>query len=256
MVIYLDLLWFLNFSLDTLLLFIVSITLKRNTKFFRLILGGLVGSLSTFIVFFKINTLILFILKIILSILIIIIAFNLGNKKYFINNLFYFYTTSILLGGFVYYLNNNYNSLSTLTLNYILIILLSPIILLIYYKQSKELKMNYNYYYEISICFNNNKIIKTNAFLDTGNRLKDPYSHKPIILLSKKLLDNNINIRSPILVPYNTLNHHSLLPCIKPKYIIINNQKLDKYLIGISEEEFGFDGINCILNNELLKENI
>ena len=99
-----------------------------------------------------------------------------------------------------------------------------------------------------------NRLINTSAFLDTGNTLKDPYSHKPIILLSKKLLVSDIYIHSPILVPYNSLNHHSMLTVIKPKYIMINNIKYHNYLIGLAEEEFGFDGINCILNKELLKE--
>ena len=164
--------------------------------------------------------------------------------------------TSIILGGFIYFLNNNFNSKYTLSINYLFIILLSPIILYLYLHQNKELKTNYQNYYDIAIILKDNECINTKAYLDTGNTLKDPYVHKPIILLSKKLLTSDIRIHSPILVPYNSLNHQGFLTVIKPKYIKINNLKLDKYLIGLSEEEFGFDGINCILNREILKENI
>lgn len=256
MVIYLDLLWFLNFFLDFLILLIVSYTLKRTTSLKRIILGSLVGSLTTFLVFFKLSNLFLNLFKILYGCLIIIVTFNLGNKKYFFNNLAYFYMTSILLGGFMYFLNNNFNKSYSLNINYLFVILLSPIILYLYYKQNKELKTKYQFYYPISITFNDNEVIKTNAFLDTGNTLKDPYAHKPIILLSKKLLTSDIHIHSPILVPYNSLNHHSLLTVIKPKYIEINNLKSNNYLIGLSDEDFGFDGINCILNKEMLKENL
>ena len=248
MVIYLDLLWVLNFSLDFLILLIVSFTLKRNTKIKRILLGSFLGSLSTFLVFFKLNNLSLNIIKLLLGIIIIIGTFNLGSKKYFVNNLIYFYLTSTLLGGFMYFLNNNFNKSYSLSINYFFVLILSPIILYLYYKQNKDMKIKYNYYYAVDIVLNNQQRIKTSAYLDTGNTLKDPYAHKPIILISKKLLPKDIHIHSPILVPYNSLNHGGLLTVIKPLYIEINNLKLNNYLVGLSEEDFGFEGI--------LKENI
>ena len=57
--------------------------------------------------------------------------------------------TSIILGGFIYFLNNNFNSKYTLSINYLFIILLSPIILYLYLHQNKELKTNYQNYYDI-----------------------------------------------------------------------------------------------------------
>ncbi len=256
MVIYLDLLWGLNFFLDFLILLIVSYTLRRGVTLRRVILGSLVGSLTTFLVFFKLSNLFLNIFKILYGGLIVIVTFNLGSKKYFWNNLTYFYMSSILLGGFMYFLNNNFNKSYSLNINYLLVILLSPIILYLYYKQNKEIKTKYQFYYEITITFRNDEVIKTKAFLDTGNTLKDPYAHKPIILLSKKLLPKDIHIHSPIIVPYDALNHHSLLTVIKPKYIKINDVVMNKYLVGLSEEDFGFDGVSCILNKEMLKENL
>ena len=77
---------------------------------------------------------------------------------------------------------------------------------------------------------------------------------KAIILLNKKKIKGNINIRSPMYVPYNSLNHHGLIECIKPKYIIVNDKKLVNYLIGLSEESFKLNGIDCLLNYKILED--
>ena len=55
-------------------------------------------------------------------------------------------------------------------------------------------------------------------------------------------------------VPYNSLNHHGLIECIKPKYIIVNDKKLVNYLIGLSEESFKLNGIDCLLNYKILED--
>ena len=66
MKIYLDLLFFLNFGFDFILLLVVSIILRRNVSLTRIVLGGLIGGLSIFILFLKINSFELFILKILI----------------------------------------------------------------------------------------------------------------------------------------------------------------------------------------------
>ena len=43
--IYVDLVLFLNIAMDFLLLLSVSMVLKRNVKFYRIILGGITGGL-------------------------------------------------------------------------------------------------------------------------------------------------------------------------------------------------------------------
>lgn len=64
MKIYLDLVLFLNFAFDFLLLSSVSIVLKRNIKINNIIIGAFIGSLSILLLFIKISNFTLFILKI------------------------------------------------------------------------------------------------------------------------------------------------------------------------------------------------
>ena len=136
MKIYLDLVLFINFMFDLLLLITVKIVLKRNIKWYRLLLGSLIGSLSIFFLFLKLTTISLFLLKIIISCVMIVITFGFKNKTYFFKNLVYLYFVSIILGGFLYYLNLefSYENIGLIffhngfSINFILLLILSPII--------------------------------------------------------------------------------------------------------------------------------
>ena len=247
MIIYLDLLFILNFIFDLLILLLVKIVNKRTTSKKRIIISSLCGEISILFLIFNFNYIFLFISKIILAIVLNIIAFKYNNIKYLLVNLSYFYMISIILGGFIYYLKIN-------NINYLVIFLLAPIILLIYYIQSKNLKIKQNQYYNLSILFNNNHKINLTGYLDTGNTLIEPISKKPIIVIEKDILKNIVRVNNPLYVPVKVLNHKSLLKCIKIKCIEIEGNKIDKVMLGISEDNLNIEGASCLLNNKLIKE--
>ena len=106
MKIYLDLVIFLNFFFDFLILFGVRVVLKKNTTLKRLLLGALVGSLTIFSLFIPFTTITLFFLKILLSVVIILTTFG---KKGFFQSILYFYLISIILGGGLYLFNISFS---------------------------------------------------------------------------------------------------------------------------------------------------
>ena len=69
MKVYLDLVMFINFFLDFLLLLGVSIILKRNVSIKRVILGSFFGGISILILFIPMNNIMLFIFKLVISII-------------------------------------------------------------------------------------------------------------------------------------------------------------------------------------------
>lgn len=249
MIIYIDILIIVNFLFDILLLLTVNIALKRYAKIYKLVLASLFGEITLLSLFIPFSSIIFTILKIIMGIIMVLIAFGYKNIKYTTYNVIYLYMVSIILGGFIYYLNIEFKNS-----NYLILILIAPIILYIFIKSITALKEIKNYYYKVSIVFNDNDKLNITGFLDTGNKLTDPITNKPIILINKKKIKGSINIRSPMYVPYNTLNHHGLLECIKPKCIIIDNKKLTNYLIGLSEESFKLNGVDCLLNYKILED--
>ena len=194
MTVYIDLVCIINFIYDFLILLTVSFTLKRNRKIYYYILSSLIGVLSIFLLFLKINNIFLFLLKILISVIMVIVAFGYKSIKYTISNIIYFYMTSIVLAGFLYLIKGNS---SNFNLNYIVLLIIGPIILFIYYKSNKKLKNTYSDYYKIKIVFDNIEI-SCISFYDNGNNLVDPITKKGVIIINSNLLKKIYNIRNPV----------------------------------------------------------
>ena len=188
----------------------------------------------------------------------ILISFGFKDIKYFIKNIIYMYLSSMIIGGFLTFMNNNISNYNQGLLfidnnKYLSIsisIILSIIILKIYIKSIKELKVNNNKYYKINIYFTKDKVISLNAFLDTGNKLVDPYKRWPIILLNEKYIFDKDKY---ILVPYKTISGEGLLKCIKVNKIYIESIGYrNKLLVGLTNN-INIDNVDCILNERLLE---
>jgi Sporulation factor SpoIIGA. len=257
MKVYLDLIIVLNIALDFLILLTVSIVLKRNVNIKRIILASLFGGLSIFLLFVPINTFMLFVVKLLISMVMVIIAFSYKNKKYFINNMAYLYMVSIILGGFLYFLRVEFSYKNEgviffnngMSINFIVLLIISPIILYIYIKESKMLKLNGSYYHKVDLYYKN-KCYKFNGFLDTGNKLYDQYKKRPIVLIRNK--DIKFNYDKGILVPYHTASGNSLLKCLVVDSMIIDGNEVLNPVIGLSEQDFNIDGVDMILHNEVM----
>lgn len=251
MKIYLDVVIIINFLLDFNILYITSNVLKRRTNFKRLLLSSLFGEITLLFLFVKINTILLFFIKVLICLLMCTISFSYNNLKYTVNNMSYVYMISTIYGGVLYLIKTNIDN------NYIYLIIL-VILLPLFTKEImnyfKRIKTNYNYYFKIKINFNESKNIILNSFLDTGNKLVDPYTNKGIILVDYNKIKKLVKIRSPIYIPYKSLNNSGLLECFKPLSIEVNGKEFKNYLIGISKDSFNIDGIDCILNYKLMED--
>ena len=105
MIVYLDLVFLINFIMDFYILSSVKFLLRLNTKVIRILLGTVIGSFSFILLFFEINVLVFNIIKVIISILMVLITFG---KSEFFNKLFYLYIVSIVLGGTLYLINDSF----------------------------------------------------------------------------------------------------------------------------------------------------
>ncbi len=192
----------------------------------------------------------------------IIATYGYKNHRYLFTNLLFLYMVSIVLGGFLYYLNIEFSYRQEgliffhngLSINYIFLLIISPIIIFIYIKQALQLKNKYAHYYKVDLYFKDGTVKKLIGFLDTGNRLYDPYSNRPIILVDQKEINFNFDEYTSLLVPYDTLNNHGLLKCIMlDKVNIIGVGEKHNVLVGISREKINIDGVSCILHTNLLE---
>ena len=238
MTVYVDLVFLLNLFFDFVLLLTVNNTLKRNTSLKKLIFGSFVGSLTIFFLFLPISSFLLF---------------------YFIQNLGYLYMTSTVLGGFLYFLNLSFSeshyglvfSYDTISINYLFLVIFSPVMLYIYVKQRREVH-HYEKYYPVTIYFLNGKKVTLNSFLDTGNTLTDPLTKKKIIVVNRSKIP--VSKTHFYYVPFQTVKFHGVMKCMKIKAIEIAGCTSTNYLVGIGEENFLEDGVDCLLNSYCLED--
>ena len=250
--VYIDLLVIEDLIYNYVILFGVSIILTRITNIRKIFLSSTIGTIPLIFLFIGISPQLNLLISFIFSIIMSIIAFSYKDILYTIKNIFYIYMISIFVAGFIYLININiFPNIDNYLLNVIILILLAPIITIIYIKSIIKFKNNYSNYYKVDIYLNAKEIVTVTAFLDTGNKLIDPYKHKPIILINKKLI--NIKNKKILLVPYNTVNNNGLLKCIIPAKIYIHTVGYRKdFLIGLMEK-VNIEGVDCILNSKLLE---
>lgn len=199
MTIYLDIILMENLCMNYIILFATGMICKANIKQIRLLISSLLGGIYAVLSFAPIleiySTLLL---KIILSITMIYIAFNPKNLKLLLKQLILFYLVSFAFGGCAFCLlyfirpqdilmRNGY-----LTGTYpIKIALLGGIvgfvIVNIAFKLVKGRISKKDMFCEIEI-FLKEKSISIKAMIDTGNLLKDPISGIPVIVVEKSEL--------------------------------------------------------------------
>lgn len=245
MIVYIDLVFVINFLFDFCLLLSVDLILKRHTKKTRIIIGSLLGEISMITLFVNFSKAGLLMFKIMLSFIMAIVTYGKKDKKYIFYNVVYLYLSGIILGGFITYLYNQFKINREYSLRYLIILFLSPIILFVYSKLMNKLKNNYNNCYKVIIDYENNHY-EGIGFLDSGNKLVSPISGKPIILIEKEYII--LHKLKLLPVPYTALNHHGILNCFKPDRLLINNKNVENVLVGISEVKFNIEGCSVLLN--------
>jgi len=250
MTVYIDGVLFLNFAFDFLLLLTTSVVLKRNVKLFNIILGAFIGSLSTLVLFFNINSLQLFIIKVYLSILMVLFTFYYKDLKYTIINLGTFYIVSILLGGFLYLLNIEFSYKheglifynNGLSINVVFLFIIAPIILYIYVRQSKLFQKKIKNYHKVNLKIGKREL-HLNGYLDTGNTLS--YKGKPVIITN---IPNTFR-KKKILVPYIVIDGTGIIECIEAKIEILDMGNFE-VLLGFSEN-LNISGVDVLLNGKM-----
>ncbi len=263
MKLYLDVIFLINFGFDFILLLVVSYLLRRNVSIKKIFLGALLGGLSIFSLFIPMTSFLLFLLKVLISMGMILVTFSYKNRRYFFQNIFYLYTASMILGGFLYFLNVQFSYKQQglvffhngLSVNVVFLIISSPIILYAYVKQGMRLKNFYANTYSVNVTIGS-KRYHWKAFMDTGNRLTEPYFHDPVVLIDKEKVIMNEN-KEYILVPVHTIEESTMIPCIRADtFEIVGKCSCNRVWIGLCNHPIQMEGIDCLLQPKLMEESI
>ena len=272
MTIYIDIVLIENLIMNYIILFTTAVVLKIKVNHIRLILASLLGagySIIAYMGIIKVYSSI--ILKIILSVLIIYIAFNPQNIKKMCKDLLLFYLVSFVFGGAAFaliyiikpqnILMKNGLFLGTYTLKTVMLgAIVAFCIIIGAFAIIKNKISKKDMFCEIEILINQKKI-KTKAMIDTGNMLKEPITNVPVIVVEHILLYscmpkeilNNLkkimggdfkNIPCDIqekyisklkLIPFSSLGkQNGMLIGIRPEYVKVitdEQEKINKNVI-------------------------
>ena len=201
MTIYLDIIFLENLCMNYIILFATGLIIKNKVKHIKLIISSILGAiyaLISLLPFFKMYTNIVF--KILVSILMVYIAYTPTNVKELSKRLVLFYLTSFAFGGCafallyfikpeeVFMVNGVY--IGTYPIKIALLGGLVGFCLIVNAFKFIKNKINKNdIYCFIEIEFLNRKVTMK-SLIDTGNMLKDPITRMPVIVVQKDKLDD------------------------------------------------------------------
>lgn len=214
--IYLDIILLENFIMNTIIIYAASIILKVKTKIIRVIIASTIGSIYAILLYIsKIEIYTSIISKIILSIVMVYIAFNPPTVKKMWKEVLIFYLTSFVFGGVALYLIYFIKPQEVLMKNgifvgkYVLkVIMLGAIVAFLIIKISlkviKTKVTSKDIYCNIKVKLQG-KEIQTKAMIDTGNLVKEPITNTPVIIIESTLLEN--------IIPREILNNLENILC-------------------------------------------
>ena len=199
--IYIDIIFFENLIMNSIILYATAVILKIRPKTIRLIASSTIGSVYSIITYvseMQIYTSV--ILKALLAVIMVYVAFNSPNTKKMWKQVAIFYLTSFVFGGVTLYLIYCIKPQEVFMRNgiyvgdYILkVIMLGAIVAFIIIKISlKIIKTKINtkdMYCKIKFKINE-KIKETKAMIDTGNLAKEPITNIPVVIVESTLLED------------------------------------------------------------------
>lgn len=210
MTIYIDVVLIENLIMNYIILLATGMILKIKIKHIRLIIGSLLGAIYTIIGYIGILEIYSsFILKIILSIMIVYIAYYPQTLKKMWKELLFFYLTSFVFGGVAFSLiyivkpqeiiMKNGLFLGTYPLKTVILgAIVAFVIIITAFKIIKSKISKKDLICEITVEIEGKKII-TKALIDTGNMLKEPITNTPVVVIEHTLLYD--------VIPKEILNH-------------------------------------------------
>lgn len=207
--VYLDIIWLLNFLFDSLLLLLTAIILKRSCSIWRLLGGGLIGSMIILLSVtpfhaYSSHTLV----KLLFSIVMVLMTFGYKRLRYFLASLTTLYFVTFLMGGSIigvhYFLNFDMQLSSSVLLasvkgfgdpiSWLFVLLGFPVAwhfsrLRIGSFEMK--KIQFDQLVDVAIYIQDRRYDFV-GLVDSGNQLYDPLGKLPVMLVSLHKSDEKI----------------------------------------------------------------
>ncbi len=266
MIVYVDVLVFLNAVVDYFILLLASFFAERKIKEWRLVLSAVISSFGSLYIFAPKTHLIIDIaFKLVLGIVITLIAFGFKTLKSFLKAYFCFTAVTLLYCGLmvalwtvfapnkmviknsVVYFNISLSQMLIFTVAGYIIIRLIRFFITKNAPHSKRAEL---------LMYNNNTSLNVMALVDSGNSLKDIYKNRKVIITDLKTateLFGNLEEKLPLLLPYKTISGSAFAKAYALKKARVNNKQLNDLLVAVCDIDFSED-YRAIVSPDILEE--
>ena len=258
-------LFIINFFINFLLLEITARLTKKSPKLFRVIISSSIGGLYSMIILAdKLPAYIIIASKAAVAMIMVLCAFPFHRVSSFALCFGVFMFSGFVVLGVVvgvYFItksgaiavNNStvYFDISArgLLISAFLAYIVSCAVVRIY---NRSLSKNEIYSLEIT---NNNETIKLCALVDTGNKLREPFSDSPVIVAQREKAEGIIGDSQIRLVPASTVSGEVLLTAFKPEKVVIRadekTETVENAYVALSNESIS-GGFSAVINPEIL----
>lgn len=190
--VYVDIVLLENIWMNTIILLATGMWMKKKNRIKRILLASFLGAMFVLLTYGRaFSSFQNSIFKIVLSVIMVQIAFPTRKKQELLQGVILFYLVSFLFGGctlawsFAMQQNQIKNGVwqiqtslfPVLTSAAVGLLLWNVAMIIIQKKEKKRI-------YDLELYFRGNKK-KVKAFFDTGNALKDPITKEPVIILEE-----------------------------------------------------------------------
>lgn len=280
-VIYADVLFILNVYITYALLMLTAMFLGINPKRLRLLVSGIIGGLSSFIILIPdINAAVSGVLRVILCVLFCLISFSFRGTRQCLRQIVTFLGVNFLFAGLMFalwyfvsptavYYNTGvvYFDIDTLSLVVITAVCYFAVKV---FSTLYHLRQPKNALYDVTLSILGDELC-LRGFLDTGNCLKDPFTSADVIVVSRSALGkyfpeeksiNEIIGESPLKIRYlpcSTVSGSKLLPVFKAEKIRIKGITADftveAVMVAVSDESIKNGEFQALLPMGIFQNN-
>lgn len=293
MTVYIDIILLENLCMNYIILFATAYIMKIKISHIRIIASSSIGAVYSIMLYMQILPIYSSIfMKIILSVVMVYISYAPKSVKIAIKQLIIFYLISFAFGGcafaLLYFVKpqdifiKNGVYIGTYPLKIALLGgIVGFVITYIAFKIIKNKATKEEMIYKLKIKIND-KTVEVNALLDTGNKLKDPITLVPVIVIEKqklynflpeeilenidkiiggdsnKLIEENIKYMSKFrVIPYNSIGKQNGLmlgfKADEVKIIIDEEERTIKNtIIGIFNQSFNSQTYSALISLEII----
>ena len=250
--VYIDILVTVNFFIDYFLLMCTKKFLGIHIKYHRMIIGSIIGGLTSLSALLPTLPLGLnIILDLSIAMLIIIITFGRCDIKAYIKRVLVYFTVSFIFCGIMIFIYFNFKPANMGIFNDVVYFDISPVLLIIltlicYYIMLLIKKFTGNI---LQSCICNveieieNRSFTFTAKIDSGCNVKEPFSGASVIIAEKALLDDFEPCENKCrIIPFETLSGEGFIKGFATDKVIIDGKvSIYPIYLGICEKVFKGD---------------